>query len=296
MSQQFSKFINKKIAFICLFFLICLSTQPTSTHAQDNVNKSYRFGIITLSHPIVLYRQYIPFFDYINEHLPWSFDLVLYKEYSQVVKAIENGELDMALLGGSTFMQAMLHTELDPLVAIRSRDNSTKTYGIFVTKSDNQHINSLNDTQSKSIAFGPEQSTSSFLMPLYFLEKNFITLSKFSKYENLSNHDAVARAVLRGEYEVGVLGESFAQRFLGKGLKQIEITESFPSFLLVARVGVAENVRETFKNFLLSIDPKSKNFTTKSMAWPEILRYGFAPVTMSDYEIFNQLQSISKPQ
>ncbi len=285
--------IFTKYTFIVLLYILA-TTNISIASSNPQESKTYRFGVITLTHPIVLYRQYIPFFDYINEHLPWSFELVLYKEYKDVVNAIEAGDIDMALLGGNTFIQAQRHTNLHPIVAVLASNHTTKTYGIFMTKSDNDTINNLEDLRGKSIAFGPSQSTSSFIIPSLFLANNSILLSDFSKYSNLNNHDAVARAVLRGEFDVGVMGESFAQRFLNQGLKQIAVTKPFPGFLLVARDGVPEDVRQVLQNFLLSINPQSEEFLKKSSNWPEILRHGFAPVVMADYDVFENLTNISK--
>ncbi len=283
----FTRFKQFKILIGIFCLLACMP--PLLSFAQESSTKNYRFGVLTLTHPIVLYRQYIPFFDYLNEHLPWSFELVLYKGYAEVLKAIEDGELDMALLGGHTFMQVQRYTTLQPIVAVRSRDNTTKTYSIFVTKSDNAAINTIEDLRGKSIAFGSEQSSSSYLMPLYFLERNSISLKDFSNYYNLANHEAVARAVLRGEYDAGVMGESFARRFLGMGLKKIATTEPFPGFLLVARAGVALNVVDDLKNFLLSTNFNNEKVAEQAKTWPEILQHGFAPVVIIDYDFFNNL-------
>ncbi len=275
--------------FLCIF--------PFDKACADDLtdeNKSYRFGVISLAHPIVLYRQYIPFFDYINEHLPWSFELVLYKEYKDVVLAISEGDIDLALFAGNTFIQAQNHTNLTPIVAVCSSNKTTKNYSIFVAKDDNTSINSLQDLRGKSIAFGSLQSTSSYLMPVKYLAENGITLHDFSGYANLSNHDAVARAVLRGKYAVGVMGESFAQRFLEQGLKQIATTHAFPGFILVARSGVSKTVSIALQNLLLNIDPTSEIFQKKSIHWPEILQHGFAPVVLDDYNVFKKQPLLHK--
>ncbi len=287
------KFILK-YTLIILCYLFVFNINIPILHANTQENKTYRFGVITLSHPIVLYRQYIPFFDYINEHLPWSFELTLFKEYNDVLKAIQNGTLDMALLGGNTFIQAQQHTKLEPIAAVLSRNQTSKTFSVFMTKSDNYTIKNFQDFHNKSIAFGSIQSTSSYIIPLLFLSKQGITLQDFSNYTNLNNHDAVARAVLRGEYDIGVMGESFAKRFLDQGLKKIAVTNSFPGFILVARTGVPPEVAKALQDFLLSIKPKSPTVLEKSKHWPEILRYGFAPVNMDDYDLFKNLPQVTQ--
>ncbi len=272
---------------LCMLVLMSVPVSYAAEKEQDT--KIYNFGVITLTHPLVIYRQYLPFVDYLNMHLPWEFRLILYKEYAEVVTAIESGELDMALLGGDSFAATIEHTVLQPVVAVLSRDNTTKTYSIIVSKEDNDTIHAVKDLSGKSMAFGPLQSTSSYVVPVKFLAKNGVQLQDFIRYNNLNTHDAVLRAVLRGDYDAGAVGEAFAQRFLGHGLKVVAVTEKFPSFLIVAGSNVPKKIRESVATLLLDIQPHEEGFKKLSVEWPEILRNGFAPVVVKDYEVFEHL-------
>ncbi len=283
--------MHKKLFFVHMILGMLMLASVTVSYAAkvEQEPKIFNFGVITLTHPLVIYRQYLPFVDYLNLNLPWEFNLVLYKEYAEVVDAIENGELDMALLGGDSFAVTIENTVLQPVAAVLSRDKTTKTYSMIVTKEDNTSINTVADLSGKSMAFGPLQSTSSYVVPAKFLAKNHIQLSDFIKYSNLNSHDAVLRAVLRGDYDAGAVSEAFAQRFLGHGLKVVGVTEKFPSFLIVAGINVPQKVRDSVATLLLKIQADSEEFINMSQEWPEILRNGFAPVVVKDYDVFEHL-------
>ncbi len=291
LNQLFSKI--KFYRLVIFFSMLILLTGIAAAYAEQNtgatIERKFNFGVVTLTHPLVIYRQYLPFVDFISKHLPWDFDLVLYKEYAEVEDAIKNGELDMALLGGISYVNLLEHTALQPIVTVRSSDGSSKTYSIILTKSDNDAINNISDLKGKSMAFGPVQSTSSFVIPKHFLKLNGIGLEDFIAYSNLGTHDAVARAVLRGDYDAGAIGEAFAQRFLGQGLKIVAETKVFPSFIIVAGLDIPHNISHALKDLLLSINADGTEFKSESVDWPVILRNGFAPVTENDYEIFRHL-------
>ncbi len=281
--------MQKKFLLLIFTMFFALGTLVPNALAAETSNRktqAYRFGVITLSHPLIIYRQYLPFIDYINKQSPWEFELVLYKEYAEVVEAIKNGELDMALLGGSSFANTSKFTRLEPIASVLSRDHSAKTYSLIITKEDNNNINTVQDLRGKSMAFGPTQSTSSYIIPLNFLKVNDINLPDFKIYKNLNSHDAVVRAVLRGDYDAGAIGEAFAQKFLGHGLKIVGETSKFPSFIIVACPNVLPEVRQDVQNILLKIQANNQDFIKISNDWPEILRHGFAPVVKDDYKIF----------
>ncbi len=277
-----------------IFLLLLLVFNPfySNAYSEQSIAKQqqkFHFGVITLTHPLIIYRQYLPFIDYLNKHLACEFELVLYKDYAEVVEAIESGKLDMALLGGNSYAQAIKNADLLPIAAVLSRDKTSKTYSIIITKEDNNDINNVQDLKSKSIAFGPTQSTSSYVIPLHFLKNQGITLSDFTKYTNLNTHDAVLRAVLRGDYDAGAIGEAFAQRFLGHSLKIVARTKKFPSFIIVAGADVTAKDRKKVQDLLFSINSQDAEFIKSSLHWPEVLRNGFAPVVEKDYDIFHDL-------
>lgn len=282
-------------SFRLAFTLLCLGiasiffTGITAAYAATAAPR-LNFGFISVNHPLVIYRQYQPFIDYINEQQATQYTLVLKHAYADVIDALRRGTLDVALLAGKTFMQAQQEADLIPIAAVLSSDGSPDTYSVFVVRDSNNTIHTLADLKGKKIAFGSVDSTASYLMPQYHLAKHSIFLDQFAAYEHLSSHDAVARAVLRGDVDAGAIGASLATRFLGQGLRIIAATERFPGFLIVARADVPKRERDELIRVLLKI-PHSRTATSSPAQWPEIFRYGFGPVDTNRYAIFDTVRA-----
>lgn len=275
---------------LSLCFAICFSA-PDALADESSPKRIFKFGVITLNHPLVIYQQYQPFLDYLSERQPWRYDLVLEQRYSAIVDRLQAGTLDIALLAGRTFLQARERTPLDPICAVTGVDGTPTIRSLIVVRDDRKDIRTVADLTDKRFAFGSPDSTASYLVPLDYLQQHGITLASFSRWDNLGTHDAVARAVLRGEYDAGAVGEPMAMRYLGSGLRMLAATPPFPGFIIVARAAVPEPVREALRRTLLAIDPASPEVTARSTGWNEVLRHGFVTVDTSVYEAFRAMET-----
>lgn len=274
------------LKFFCIFIVLLII--PHEGQGSEVSKPHYNFGVISVNHPLVIYRQYQPFIDYINSKQDAEYVLVLKHTYADVLSALREGSLDVALLAGNTFIHAGKQTDIVPLVATVSGDGTTDTHSLIVARDTNNAIQSLSDLRGKSFGFGSQDSTASYLMPRYFLAKQGVFIEDFSRYHHFNSHDAVARAVLRGDVDAGAIGAPLVARFLGEGLKIIAVTEPFPGFLVVARKSVPEREREVLMHVLLSLSPKAID-SRNHAPWPELFRYGFAPVDSTRYKLFEDI-------
>lgn len=85
--------------------------------------------------------------------------------YAAVVEAIANDTLDIAYLGGFTFVQASRRAGVLPLV---QRERDQNFHSVFMTQ-PRSGINTLTDLKAHSFAFGDVNSTSGHLMPAYYM-------------------------------------------------------------------------------------------------------------------------------
>ncbi|MEL7639254.1 MAG: phosphate/phosphite/phosphonate ABC transporter substrate-binding protein [Solidesulfovibrio sp.] len=285
MAQAFATLLA--ILRICV--VLCAVT-PEARAATETPGQTYKFGVITLNHPLVIYQQYQPFMDFLTARQAWRFELVLEQHYGAIVDRLEAGTLDIALLAGRTFLQARERTPLVPICAVTGLDGTPTIRSLIVVREDRADIRSLADLKGRRMAFGSPDSTASHLAPLDFLRRQGVGLADFARWDNLGTHDAVARAVLRGEYDAGAVGEPMALRYLGSGLRVLAATPPFPGFIIVARADVPAAVREALRDALLSIDPDSPEVAALSTRWNEVLRHGFVPVDTAVYEVFRGME------
>ncbi|MGH8355182.1 MAG: putative selenate ABC transporter substrate-binding protein [Pseudomonas sp.] len=187
-----------------------LSLSAAMTQAADVL----RVSAIPDEAPTELLRKFKPLGAYLEQQLGMQVEFVPVADYAAVVEALAADRLDMAWLGGFTFVQTRLKTgNAIPLV---QREQDQKFTSQFITA--NPAVKSLQDLKGKTFAFGSVSSTSGSLMPRYFMLKDGIKPEEFfSRVAFSGAHDATAAWVQAGKVDGGVLNASVWQKLVDAG-------------------------------------------------------------------------------
>ncbi len=182
--------------------LACAIGGVSLAHAQAALKVS---GIPDES-PTVLQRKFAPLGKYLEEQLGRKIEWTPVNDYPAVVEALAARKIDMAWLGGVTFVQARARTGTAIPIVQREEDEKF-TSKIIVSASAG--INSLADLKGRNFAFGSPSSTSGHLMPRYFLKQNQIEPERdFKRIAFSGAHDATAAWVESGRVAAGALNAS----------------------------------------------------------------------------------------
>ncbi|EOD8927468.1 phosphate/phosphite/phosphonate ABC transporter substrate-binding protein, partial [Pseudomonas aeruginosa] len=142
---------------------IALSLSAALAHAE--ALKELKVSAIPDEAPTELLRKFKPLGAYLEKQLGMPVKFVPVADYAGVVEALAADRLDMAWLGGFTFVQARLKTgNAIPLV---QREQDQQFTSKFITA--DPQVKSLQDLKGKTFAFGSVSSTSGSLMPRYFM-------------------------------------------------------------------------------------------------------------------------------
>ncbi|OGU48518.1 MAG: hypothetical protein A2080_07855, partial [Ignavibacteria bacterium GWC2_36_12] len=257
---------------IVLIFLVVLFLISPAT-AERPVETVY-FSAITLYHPIVMYQKYQPLMKYLTENTPYRFELKLSQDYRDIIRFLKNNDVQVALLGGVTYLEAKQQFNLIPILKPLGHDGKPFYSSVFIARTDKK-INGFSDLKGKSVAFASKLSTSGNLAPLYYLYSRGMKLGDFSRYTNLKYHDSVAREVLRGNYDAGAVIDSVADRFKSRGLRVIAVTDPIPGLPIVVRADTPSSLITAIKKALLSLDYRNPEHRRIMEQWDEEFRYGF---------------------
>lgn len=164
--------------------------------------------------PTELLRKFQPLGAYLEQQLGMPVEFTPVADYPAVVEALASDRIDLAWLGGFTFVQARLKTgNALPLV---QRAEDARFTSKFITA--NPDVQSLADLKGKSFAFGSVSSTSGSLMPRYFMLQDGIKPeSHFSRVGYSGAHDATAAWVQAGKVDGGVLNASVWDKLVANG-------------------------------------------------------------------------------
>jgi phosphonate transport system substrate-binding protein len=167
-----------------------------------------------------LARRFQMFADYLSEELDVEVEYVPSANYSAVVTAFTQGDLQLAFFGGLTGVQARLQNP--GAQAIAQREQDARFHSKFIVQSD-LPINSLEDLKAHAkdltLTFGSESSTSVHLIPRHFLTEAGINPdTDFKSPPNFSgSHDLTWQLVESGSFNVGVLNEDVWEQAVQEG-------------------------------------------------------------------------------
>jgi phosphonate transport system substrate-binding protein len=165
-----------------------------------------RVSVIPDEAPNELQRKFAPLGRYLEQRTGMTVQFVPAKDYMTVVQSLVKGRIDLAWLGGLTYVRAMEESG-GAVIALVQREEDRQFSSKFVTT--NPTIQSLADLRGKTFAFGPLASTSGHLMPRYSLLQAGIRPERdFRNVTYSSGHDATAALVESGSVDAGALNAS----------------------------------------------------------------------------------------
>ena len=166
----------------------------------------FRVTAIPDEAPTELARKAAPLMDYLGRKLGMKVEFTPVTDYAAAVEALANRQVDLAWLGGFTFVQANQRSggKIIPLV---QRAEDEKFRSVFIAS--NPAIRSLADLKGHTFSFGSQSSTSGHLMPRSALLAAGIDPDRDLKRVAYSGaHDATAAAVASGKVDAGALNVS----------------------------------------------------------------------------------------
>lgn len=208
--------------------------------------------------PTELLRKFKPLGAYLEQQLGMKVEFVPVADYPAVVEALATDRLDMAWLGGFTFVQVRLKTgNAIPLV---QREQDAQFTSKFI--SADPAVKSLNDLKGKTFAFGAVSSTSGSLMPRYFMLKDGIKPETFfSRVAYSGAHDATAAWVQAGKVDGGVLNASVWDKLVAAGkvdtskVKVFATTPAYYDYNWTVRGSLDPALAAKIKAAFLALDP-----------------------------------------
>lgn len=194
-----------KQALLCCAALTTLASTLTCLPAAA-ADKVLRVSAIPDEAPTELQRKFAPLGEYLAAKTGMKVVFTPVSDYAAVVESLATGKLDLAWLGGFTYVQAKIRTH-GTAIPIVQREEDARFTSKFITA--DPAIKTLADLKGKSFAFGAPSSTSGSLMPRFYLQQ--AGLNPENDFKNVAfsgAHDATAAFVASGKVEAGVLNTS----------------------------------------------------------------------------------------
>jgi phosphonate transport system substrate-binding protein len=243
---------GKHLLYSLLFLVIAVPAQAQQTLKVSGIPDEA---------PTELLRKFRPLGAYLEKTLGMKVDWRPVNDYPAVVEGLAAGRIDLAWLGGFTFVQVRLRT--GNAIPIAQRVEDEKFTSKFIVPA-NSTAKTLADLKGKTFAFGSPSSTSGSLMPRYFLLKEGINPEKdFSRVAYSGAHDATVAFVASGRAEAGVLNASVWDKLMEKGdpnakaVRVLATTPPYYDYNWTVRGDLDPAIVKKLTAAFLGLDPKN---------------------------------------
>jgi phosphonate transport system substrate-binding protein len=209
--------------------------------------------------PTELQRKFAPLGDYLAKETGLAVQFIPVTDYAAVVEGLATNKIDMAWLGGFTFVQARQRTQ-GGAVPIVQRAEDEKFTSKFIVPIDSD-AKTLADLKGKTFAFGAASSTSGSLMPRFFLLQAGIEPERDFKTVAYSGaHDATVAFVAAGRAGAGVLNASVWDKLVEAGnpnaakVRVLATTPPYYDYNWTVRPGLDAAVTKKLTDAFLKLD------------------------------------------
>ena len=215
-----------------------------------------RISMIPTTDPGKALRENQPLLAYWAKQTGRTPELTIPTSYAAVVEALANDKVDIAYLGGFTYVQASVRAGVKPLVQ-RSIDQQFQS--VFITPASSR-IHSLADLHGHFI-FGDVNSTSGHLMPLYYMQQAKVDPAVIQNASYSGAHDATALAVANGKAEAGAMDEQVYKKMVANGqlkpgaVRVFYTTPPFFDYVWVANKNLDPKTASAFADAMKQLSP-----------------------------------------
>lgn len=271
---------------VLLFFFFSLCTIPTRTTAGGPLV----FTPLPLTNPERVVAESRNLAEHLGMVLGREVRVRFEPDYATILERFARNEIDLVHLGPLPFaiLRAMA-PQAEPVVFFQDRDGAT-TYSCALAAAMDL---GTGGGHSGPVALTQPLSTCGFLATAALLQRSGHALDRMP-HAYLGSHEAVALALVRGEYSVGGLRASIGESYTDLGLRLLDQTIPLPGFALVANPRTIGG--ETLEGLRQELVRISLEQPERLAGWVGLGRWGMAPVALTDYCALRGLREQGAPR
>ena len=264
--------------------LLAMSVTGTATAQAETI----RFAPLPMENRETVVKQYRPMVLYLEKSLNVTIEFVFADNYADILNNFIAGQIDLAYLGPLPYVELRAKdSHAEPLVHFNEASGQPMYTCAIVTLADSPLP--LQGLKNKKIALTQPLSTCGYLSVNGLLREQGGSLED-NRYAYLDKHDAVALAVVRGEFDAGGLKTAIGKKYGHMGLKILAETAPMPSFGLVGnQATMSTTTMQALREALTKLNPAAGD---KEMlaTWGENIRFGAVAASDKDYDVVRKFK------
>lgn len=239
-------------------------------------------GSFPMDVPAAMAVRLAPLIQYLGNATGYRFVYHPSLDLRSTMNDLGKGVTQLAYVTPVAYIEGHAKYRVAPLA--KPLSNGKATFRLVIVTREDSLIKSMQDLHGKRFAFGDQDS----LLQRTVLQAGGIAISDFRQYAFLKHFDNVAKAVLNGDFDAGIMKEAAAEQFKPQGLRVIHVSEHLQPYLFAANDGLPAEVKERIRKALLALKPDNPvHAAVLNTLEPGYT--GFVPATDDDYNVTRKL-------
>ena len=254
----------------------------SSTALAQESQKELLFGSVAMDIPAAMYTRLKPLTDYLSQTLKRPVTLRLSPDMGGAIKEVASGNVQLAYLTPVAYLEARKKGKAQLIVKTVTRGKGS--FQLMIVVRQDSPIKSVKDLAGKDFAFGDEKA----LLQRATVVGAGLPLDKLHSYKFIGHYDNIVRAVISGDFDAGILKDTMAYKWQGKGIRILYESPDLPPYNITASRNVSPKTVAELRRAFLSLNAKNPEHLKVIKALDK--KYdGFAPTSDSEYDVVRKL-------
>lgn len=253
-----------------------------ASQAASPGEQAIRFGSVAMDTPAVMHRRLSPLTDYLTEALGRPVTLKLSADMKAAISEVADNHVELTYLTPVAYLRA--RDRGNTQLVVKTITQGKGSFQLMIVVREDSPIRRVEDLAGKSFAFGD---------PAALLQRATVVgagmpLDRLGKQEFLGHYDNIARGVVRGFYDAGILKDTTALKWQGKGLRILHASPPLPPYNIAASGTVDDAMLASVRQAFLRLD--HRNLKHRAIIKALDKNYdGFAATSDAEYDVIRQL-------
>jgi phosphonate transport system substrate-binding protein len=247
-----SKYHCFRIAYATLITTYFLVVASTGYAAETTSGRELQLGSVAMDIPVEMIKRLTPLAKYLSTKTGITVNFRASPNLSSAVEDLGMNHTQIAYLTPAAYLEAHEKFAVTPLVNPLSKGKGTFTLMIAVQK--DSPIKSVTDLRGKKFAFGDKNA----LLQPAVVESAGIKLDEFASYGYLNHYDNIAKAVINGDFDAGIVKDTIAEKFASQGLRVIYTSAPLPSYVFAVNKNLPPRTISKLKKAMLELKPNTE--------------------------------------
>lgn len=282
-----SRFHCYHVALISLLAVIGLSFSPAVCASGNTTGRELQLGSVAMDIPAEMVRRLTPLTIYLSNKTGLTINFHASPNLNSAVEDLGMNTTQIAYLTPAAYLEA--HEKYAAIALVNPLNKGKGTFTLVIVVPKNSPVRAMRELRGKTFAFGDKKA---ILQPAV-VESAGIKLEEFAHVDYLNHYDNIAKAVINGDFDAGILKDTVAEKFAAQGLRVIHTSPPLPSYVFAVNKNLPPKTIALLKHAMLEL----KDDTDENKAILTALEQGyngFEAASDKDFEGIRKLLAHSR--